>query len=330
MKKIDGLKGAFLKEWEMYVQDVPKAGEVYKYDKAKGLCLPDAVVKAGQIRLLADIEPPLLVYACRKVRGEFAWEVIPMSPFHFPATSGEVLIGNRVYQVWNKQTIPAHMLIRSFEVQTVSREERLEIKQVLGYFENGGDLPVWLKSAMGFPIRDDNDVRLRYLSDFAVEFNDMLRQRRTRAASSRDMTWRRALPSRVLKGAFSGYELRLAAAGVGDDYTPAVVANRFPRNARDFKKQYVECELKSDFLSLLPGERGERPLVYTWEGDTPEGWKNSAVAAYISKTGELFGVGSMDVKSKRIVINDFSGSEGVSVALEKASELRLVMVPLEK
>ena len=80
---------------------------------------------------------------------------------------------------------------------------------------------------------------------------------------------------------------------------------------------------------MLPGEKGERPLVYTWDGETPSGWRDSAVAAYVGKTGELFGVGFMDINQKRIVINDFSMSDGVSVPLEKASDLRLVMVPPE-
>lgn len=317
MKKINNMKDAFLNEWGMYVQDFPVPGNVYKYVKAEGYVGPNDV-RSGQIRLLADIEPQLMVYVHRKRHGGFSWEAIPLSPFHFPATSGEALIGRRVYQFWNMQEISAYVIGRSFAVEDVPIEERRELHQMIRHIEVGDPLPEYLKVALGAPVRDGKDKRLRYLADFSIDASTFRCNVKGQSFTS--------LSPRVIEQAFDGYEFAAAAAGVENDYTTAVVADRFPRNAKDFKNRYVECELKSQFLSLLPGERGERPLVYTWEGDAPKAWRNSPVAAYVAKTGEMLGVGFMDIEAKRIVINDFSVSDGVSVAIEKASELRLILV----
>ena len=344
---IKNLTSCFLKEWSLYVEDTPRAGIVYKFSsvtstinsrnslelsglnrsrraRAGGLDVSGGVdfpgkLQIGQIRLLADVEPALMVYVFGKVGLGFSWKIIPLSPFHFPATSGEALIGTHVYQFWNQQTIPNAILARSFVVDTVAKDERREIGQVQKFLEDGSPLPEYLRPAIGSPIRTDKDVRLRYLKDFSID-------EETFRSTRKDNSFVNLTRLLILR-AFSEHEGVAAAADVEGDYTTAVVADRFPRNAKDFKSKYVECELRSQFLSLLPGERGERPLVYTWDDETPASWNNSAVAAYIAKTGELFGTGVMDVKLKRIVIDDFSVSDGISVPLEKASELRLVMVP---
>ena len=317
--KVKNLTDCFLKEWALYVKDVPQSHVAYRYVKAQGLAVSPEKLKIGQVRLLADIEPSLMVYVYRKVGTGFLWEIIPLSSFHFPATSGEALIGTRVYQFWNQQRVPHTLLSRSFAVDDVSCEERREIRQVQKYMEKGCPLPEYLKPAIGAPVRADQDVRLRYLEDFSIDEDTFRNVTETNGFAD--------LTRLIISRAFSGYEDAAAAADVEGDYTAAVMADRFPRNAKDFKRQYVDCELKSQFLSLLPGERGERPLVYTWDGETPERWRDSPVAAYIARTGELFGTGAMNVKTRRIVIDDFSMSDGVSVPLEKASELRLVMVP---
>ena len=319
--EIRTLTDAFRKEWVLYLDDVPRSGNVYKFVKAADGDFRPAP-KSGQIRLLADVERPLLVYLQQTKASSFLWDVIPLSPFHFPATSGEALVGKRVYQFWNRQDVSSIHIDRSFLVEEVPADERREIVAMAAHVENGADVADCLKPAIGEVVRRNDDTRLRYLHDFAVEPETFRSAERGRAFVR--------LTRKALWLAFAEHEFAAAAAGVENDYTAAVVAKRFPKNAKDFKRQYVECELKSQFLSLLPGERGERPLVYTWEGETPDGWRDSAVAAYVAKTGELFATGFLDIGLKRIVINDFSVSGGVSVPLEMASDLRLVIVPQEK
>lgn len=322
------LSDLFRKEWELYVEDFPMAGAVHKVNMAKRSDLFSDNPKVGEIRLVADVEPPYCVFLNRKLKN--GWDVIPISPFHNPATSCEALIGRHVFQAWNRQKVNQIRIARSWLVESVSVDERAEIQAVLDFVEKDKELPHYLKSAMGAPVRCSDDPRLRYLSDFStelseLEFNDKGDVTRTKIE----------FPSRINPGWYRPMVEEhewAAAAAVGTGFRSlALFMSAQPRTMAAFKDQAFECVLQSEPMSLLPGDDERDPLVYTWERPTPESWKRGKlqVAAYVDKTGALFGRGTIDVTKKRIVINDFKGI-ALKTALEKVSDVVLVVTPAEE
>lgn len=331
------LSDLFRKEWELYIEDFPTSGAVYKVNMVKRSDSFSNNPKVGEIRLVADVEPPYCVFLNRKFKD--GWDIIPISPFHNPATSCEALIGRHVYQVWNRQKVNQIRIVRSWLVESVSADERAEINAVLNFVEKDKELPCYLKPAMGAPVRCSDDPRLRYLSDFSMElsalkFNDkrvVLRSQRRRCDSCISSVFPTRINPSWYRPMVDEHEWAAAAAVGTGVRSLALFMLSQPRTKSAFKDQAFECVLQSEPMSLLPGDDERDPLVYTWERPTPESWRRGKlqVAAYVDKTGALFGRGTIDVAKKRIVINDFNGIV-LKTALEKVSDIVLVVTPAEE
>lgn len=331
MTKTRTLTEAFRNEWQLYCEDYPTSGPVYRVEMAGDLVPFGDEPDGSEIRLLADVEPHLCVFLSG--RSEDGWDVIPLSPFRNPATSGEALVGRHVYQIWNRQTISAERVARSWKVALVDAEECRDLQAVVDHVEKGVELPDHLKPAMGEAIRSEKDERLRYLSDFSVEVAEMKFKCVQVAADgpSRGPV-RFRWPSRLVRSryqkAVENHEFPLAAAVGAGVRTVALFMTGLPKSSAQFREKAFDCELTSQFLSLQPDDDQRMPLVYTWEEATPESWTRGPmnVAAYIERTGALFGRGTVDVANRRIVVDDFRGIE-LKTPVEKVSDIVLVVAP---
>ena len=91
----------FEQEWNLYKADGKRpsfAGEAPRGDAEF-----DSPVKVGEIRIFADMARPFVALVAQD-RGNSGFFIVPVSPFTVPASSRELLEGERVYQLWNACT----------------------------------------------------------------------------------------------------------------------------------------------------------------------------------------------------------------------------------
>ena len=79
----------------------------------------DAPVRAGEIRLFADMKRPFAALVAED-RGAPGWLLVPVSPFTVPASPRERLAGERVFQLWNACTASRRFVERSWRVDTLA------------------------------------------------------------------------------------------------------------------------------------------------------------------------------------------------------------------
>lgn len=157
--------GVFLREWELYRK---KAAEeaVGEGDSAVMEVPFDADVKAGEVRVFADGVRPLVGLVL--VRQSSAdWLVVPVSEFTVPASEREILIGRRVYQLWNAFTESVDFVARSWIAETVPAEDIRDVAAAMAQVLAGDALPDDLEVLTGLPIVRTDDPRLDYEREFA-------------------------------------------------------------------------------------------------------------------------------------------------------------------
>ena len=119
------MNAAFLNEWQLYrrgAQLPPIVGLEPKTDSEF-----DADVAVGEIRIFADTNRPLvaLVVEDRRLSG---WRIVPVSPFCAPASSRELMVGERVFQLWNTTVVSRRFASRSWRVDAISGSDLAEIR----------------------------------------------------------------------------------------------------------------------------------------------------------------------------------------------------------
>ena len=110
----------FEQEWNLY-----KAGgkrPSFVGEAPRGDAEFDSPVKVGEIRIFADMARPFVGLVAED-RGNAGFFIIPVSPFTVPASSREVLEGERVYQLWNACTAARSFVARSWRVDTIDGAE---------------------------------------------------------------------------------------------------------------------------------------------------------------------------------------------------------------
>ena len=110
----------FEQEWNLYKADGKRpsfAGEAPRGDAEF-----DSPVKVGEIRIFADMSRPFVALVAED-RGNAGFFIVPVSPFTVPASSRELLEGERVYQIWNACTAARSFVERSWLVDTIDGEE---------------------------------------------------------------------------------------------------------------------------------------------------------------------------------------------------------------
>ena len=91
----------------------------------------DGDVKVGEYRIFADMNKPfvaLIVEDC----GLSGWRIVPVSPFTVPASPREMLVGERVLQLWNACVASRKFAERSWRVDGVSQEDLADVVEELG------------------------------------------------------------------------------------------------------------------------------------------------------------------------------------------------------
>jgi len=79
----------------------------------------DPDVQVGQVRIFADTKEPL-VAAVLASKGLAGWRLVPVSPYRVPASEAELVLGERVFQLWNACTAAKGFTERSWVVDTLT------------------------------------------------------------------------------------------------------------------------------------------------------------------------------------------------------------------
>ena len=119
------MNAAFLNEWQLYrrgAQLPPIVGLEPKTDSEF-----DADVAVGEIRIFADTNRPLvaLVVEDRRLSG---WRIVPISPFCAPASTRELMVGERVFQLWNATVVSRRFASRSWRVDAIPDSDLADIR----------------------------------------------------------------------------------------------------------------------------------------------------------------------------------------------------------
>lgn len=305
----------FLHEWEMY----KTSG--HENVQGKGRFTSDGnfdlSVVAGEIRLFADVGR-ILVGLLYREWGEKSWIIVPVSPFTVPATEQEILIGKRVYQMWNTFTASTDFVERSWRVDTLSSFDLKDLEMALLHVMVGDSLRDDLEVCMGSKIISTNDVRLDYEREFVMQAN--VENQFVKGKSVYPLFSIEFLRSRIKKLRGRGVipEDRLAAAS--NDTDSQVFMWRVENS---FEDEIVKCSLLTEFRALYPGADPYK-LVFTISGDPTASFLKAtgrvAVEARDRKSCELVGTGFYDPGTKEITIETVP----VNQAIEKLNDMILV------
>ena len=129
-------KEVFEKEWAMYGEWGTGNGERRTGNGERGTDSFDGGIKPGEIRIFADMERPFVALIVES-KGLAGWTIVPLSPFTVPASSREMLVGERVLQLWNACVAAKSFVARSWLVDTVSEADLSDVKARMAKVEAG-------------------------------------------------------------------------------------------------------------------------------------------------------------------------------------------------
>ena len=125
----------FRKEWELYTAagSRPQFRGLEKRESPKAF---DAPVQVGEIRVFADMNRPFVALILES-RGAVGYRLVPVSPFTVPASAREMLVGERVFQLWNACTAAKDFAERSWLVATLEAADVAEIAAAVAAVPSG-------------------------------------------------------------------------------------------------------------------------------------------------------------------------------------------------
>ena len=167
------MNAAFLNEWQLYrrgAQLPPIVGLEPKTDSEF-----DADVTVGEIRIFADTNRPLvaLVVEDRRLSG---WRIVPVSPFCAPASDRELMVGERVFQLWNATVVSRRFASRSWRVDAISDSDLAEIRGAIAAANPGR-------------VTAGDDVQAKYEREFLVGEGTLVPFAEPRAADLPRFGW---------------------------------------------------------------------------------------------------------------------------------------------
>ena len=155
----------FRHEWEMYhtrEAATPRAST----DKASGTSSAfDPSPTSGELRIFADLPEPMTALLLGV--SDDGWRVLPLSPFTVPASDREILIGTRVYQLWNACDLSFKTVSHSWIVEKLPPDDIADVKSALRVMR-GERIADDLASCMGLPITASDDPRRDYERTFRI------------------------------------------------------------------------------------------------------------------------------------------------------------------
>jgi hypothetical protein len=122
------MNAEFLNAWKVYRRGVKRPA--FAGEAPRGEAAFDLDVKVGEIRIFADGNQPLtaLVVADCGLSGR---RIVPVSPFASPASDREMLVGERVFQLWNTTRASRRFTDRSWRVDALSAEDLVRVQQAI-------------------------------------------------------------------------------------------------------------------------------------------------------------------------------------------------------
>ena len=174
----DRFLSVFIREWEMYKTREATSPRAMAGKPTETSATFDAASTAGELRVFADFPEPVTgLLLGVSAQG---WRVVPLSPFTVPASDREILVGTRVYQLWNACDLSVETVARSWTVDTVPPEDLEDVKAALGV-TNGETIADDLAACMGLPIETVDDPRREYERAFRLSSPAAASVRRRRA-----------------------------------------------------------------------------------------------------------------------------------------------------
>lgn len=170
------LSKANLNEEKYVYQELSKALLTQEREKIKRQIAPfDIDIEEGQIRLLSQTEEESIVAVLKKWDKDI-YLIAPYSRFSNPATETELLTerdtrGIRVLQLWNARTIPYHVLMCSWSLDDMTKEERTQTQEVLELSLTGRITSESTRENTGVPIFRPQDPRLEYKAKELEKFS---------------------------------------------------------------------------------------------------------------------------------------------------------------
>ena len=186
----------FEKEWKLYRENGDKTPLEADKPKAEGAF--DKDVKVGEIRIFADMKRPFVALVAAS-RGATGWLIVPVSPFTVPASGREMLVGERVFQLWNATTAAKSFVERSWIVDTLDEQDVADIR---------GAIP----AANPGRVCDGENAAAEYERAFLVAGGTFVPLVRPRAAASgRALFFRclRAAAALIVCGGVAWYAIRI-------------------------------------------------------------------------------------------------------------------------
>lgn len=125
----------FKKEWEHYkaAGSRPQFRGLEKRVWPKGF---DGPVQVGEIRVFADMNRPFVALVLES-RGAVGYRLVPISPFTVPASAREMLVGERVFQLWNACMAAKSFVERSWLVAALEAADVAEIAAAVAAVPSG-------------------------------------------------------------------------------------------------------------------------------------------------------------------------------------------------
>ena len=129
------MNDVFKKEWELYTAagSRPQFRGLEKRVWTKGF---DGPVQVGEIRVFADMNRPFVALVLES-RGAVGFRIVPVSPFTVPASVREMLVGERVYQLWNACVAARSFVERSWRIETLAADDVGEIAAAVAAVPSG-------------------------------------------------------------------------------------------------------------------------------------------------------------------------------------------------
>lgn len=305
----------FLKEWEIYNSGEHEAPDIRNEVDGGEFDIP---LKVGELRLFGESERTLVGLLYKKI--ESGWIILPTSGFTVPATEQEILIGKRVYQLWNSFSASDLFTEKSWLVDVVSDADRKDLCEALLHVMVGDPMREDLQNCTGLPIRSIEDPRLDYERAFATGLTFQSVQEEE---SDRVKVGVLDLPVGFFKRMVDEeIPYRLAAATDSDSSFMLLLDGN---SEADIRKTCVECDLVTTFRSINPDD-DPYSYVFKPKSEIKGIQSNIAVQARNRDTLEVVGEGVLEVASGEIVIKT---TGNVKTAIEKPEQIVLVMVHKE-
>lgn len=305
----------FLNEWEIY-NGAEKESSANSEPLNTGEF--DMPLKVGELRLFGESERTLVGLLYKKINS--GWMILPTSGFTVPATEQEILIGKRVYQLWNLFSAPDTFAEKSWLVDAVPDADRKDLCEALLHVMVGDPLREDLQNCTGVPIRSVEDPRLDYERAFAT---GLIFQSIQAEESERVNVGVLDLPMDFFRKMVEDeIPYRLAAATDNDSSFMLVLEGN---SEDDIRKTCIECDLVTTFRSINPDDD---PYVYVFKPTSEiKGIQGDVfVQARNRDTLEVVGTGILEANSGEIVIKT---TGNVKTAIDKPEQLVLVMVRKE-